>query len=133
MLHAETSFSQCSLSTNINFENSKIKEYKTASSRAFFHSILLGSKGTETTVPLGCVSATANSHVCLQVATTPSLVTSSTATTLTVNPVLSLPSPAAVTNLSVTGRATHRQTSAPGSPWSEPAAVSALGFGAPIN
>lgn len=39
------------------------------------------------------------------VATTPSLVTSSTATTLTVNPVLSLPSPAAVTNLSVTGTA----------------------------
>lgn len=38
----------------------------------------------------------------LQVATTPSLVTSSTATTLTVNPVLPLTS-AAVTNLSVTG------------------------------
>ena len=39
----------------------------------------------------------------LQVATTPSLVTNSTATTLTVNPVLPLPS-AAVTNLSLTGK-----------------------------
>jgi len=37
------------------------------------------------------------------VATTPSLVTSSAATTLTVNPVLPLTS-AAVTNLSVTGK-----------------------------
>ncbi|XP_054976857.1 POU domain, class 2, transcription factor 1 isoform X2 [Sorex araneus] len=37
------------------------------------------------------------------VATTPSLVASSTASTLTVNPVLPLTSPAAVTNLSVTG------------------------------
>lgn len=73
-----------------------------------FPLITSSAEGGKKTIQVWCVTLSLSSWAVLfvfdlQVATTPSLVTSSAATTLTVNPVLPLASPA-VTSLSVTGK-----------------------------